>query len=104
MHRMDSFKIFLLHCLFLSKNLNSGEPHFDEFWYTQLCGNSFSGYREHSQSSVYIMGRMIQGLIPGSGRGVFSSEKHPEHRCSTTTLLMNLVAGVLSPWEEQPRL
>jgi len=101
---MDSFKIFLMHCLLLSKNLNSGESLLDEHWYTQLCGNSFSGYREHSQSSVYIMGRTIRGLIPGRGRGVFSSEKHPEHCRSPPSLLINLVAGALSPWEEQPRL
>jgi len=64
---------------------------------------------ESSQSSVYIMGRTIRGLIPGRGRGVFSSAKNIQstavaHRCSPPSLLMNLVAGVLSPWEEQPRL
>jgi len=59
---------------------------------------------ESSQSSVYIMGRMIQGLIPGRDTEVFSSEKHPEHCRSPPSLLINLVAGALSPWEEQPRL
>ena len=48
------------------------------------------------------MFRMIQGLIRGRGKGVFPSAKHPEHRSSQPSLLLNLVAGVLSPWAGNP--
>jgi hypothetical protein len=77
--------------------------HFIELLYTKLCGNSFSGYREHSQSSVYIMDRTIQGLIPSKGRGIFSSAKHPEQHCSPPILLLTWVTGVPCQWTEQSR-
>ena len=47
------------------------------------------------------MVRIIQGLISGRGKKVFSSEKHPEYRCSQTSLLVNWIAGVLCALQEQ---
>jgi hypothetical protein len=61
----------------------------------------FSGYREHSQSSDYIMDRMIQGLIPGRGKGVFPSAKHPHYHCSPPILLLTWVTGVHCQWAKQ---
>jgi len=50
------------------------------------------------------MGKKVQGLISGWGKGDFLSPKYPQQLCSAASLLLTSVADILSPWEEQPSL